>query len=312
VSEGSARCPACGAGLPDHAALRGFDRLHATPGAFEIRVCSACGSGRTFPVVSAEEVERFYPEGYNAFVLPRNPVLRALATGLFRWRFFRALRRPPLGILQRVPPGRLLDVGAGRGDLAVVLRARGWDVTGLEPSQQACEEGRRRGARMVRGALGDAAAAELGEAYDVVVFRHALEHVVEPREDLGRARELLRPEGVLVIALPNFGSWQSRRFGSAWFHLDLPRHRVHLTARGLEELLHDTGFEQVQLTTATTSDGLLMSLEYRLFGRRVFRRGMSLYVMFGLSLILYPLSAVASFLAGEGDELHAVAIRPSG
>jgi SAM-dependent methyltransferase len=274
-----------------------------------VRVCSACGSGRTFPVVPAEEVGRFYPEVYNAYALPENAVLRALATGLFRWRYHRALRRPPLGILRLVSPGRLLDVGAGRGDLGVVLAAYRWEVTGLEPSAEACEEGRRRGVRMVHGTLGSVDAGDLGSGYDAVVFRHALEHVVEPKDDLARARGLLRPGGLLLIALPNFGSWQSRRFGSAWFHLDLPRHRSHFTSAGLEELLRDSGFERVELTTSTTADGLPGSLEYRLFGRRLFRRGFPLYMMFMLALGLVPVSVVANALGGGGDELDASAVR---
>jgi SAM-dependent methyltransferase len=303
-------CPACGALLPDEPQLRGFDRLHGTAGAFEVRVCPTCGTGRTFPLVPAGELARLYPESYNAYTLPRSPVLRALATGLFRWRYRRALGRPPLGTLRTLRPGRLLDVGAGRGDLGVVLAAQGWHVTGLEPSAEACEEGRSRGVRMVEGTLGGVGPQELEGPYDVVVFQHALEHVVEPREDLASARELLRPGGVLLVTLPNFGSWQSRRFGSAWFHLDLPRHRTHLTPAGLERLLRESGFERAELTTATTPDGLPMSIQYRLFGRRQFASGAPRYAVVALSLALGPLSAAANALGGGGDELGAAAARP--
>jgi SAM-dependent methyltransferase len=296
--------------LPEAAPLHGFDRLYATPGSFGVRICPACGSGKTFPVVGPEELGRLYPESYNAYALPENRVLRSLATGLFRWRYRRALRRPPLGALRRLAPGTLLDVGAGRGDLGVVLSAQGWEVTGLEPSAEACEEGRRRGVQMVQGTLGSVDADELSPEYDAVVFQHALEHVVEPEEDLGRARRLLRPGGLLLIAVPNFGCWQSRRFGSAWFHLDLPRHRAHFSAVGLEQLLRKSGFEQVELTTATTPDGLPVSLEYRFFGRRLFRSGIPLYLMFALALVLVPLSVLANAFGGGGDELDASAVRP--
>jgi SAM-dependent methyltransferase len=209
-----------------------------------------------------------------------------------------------------VSPGRLLDVGAARADLGVVLGSYGWTVTGLEPSAEACEEARGRGVHMIQGTLGSVDADDLGSGYDALVFRHSLEHVVEPKEDLGRARELLRPGGLLLIALPNFGSWQSRRFGSRWFNLDLPRHRSHFTPVGLERLLRDSGFEQVEIATSTTADGLPGSLEYRLFGRRLFRAGIPLYAMFLLALALVPLSALANALGGGGDELDASALRP--
>jgi SAM-dependent methyltransferase len=260
--------------------------------------------------VAADEIGRFYPDSYNAHALPANAVLRMLATTLFRWRDSRALRRAPLGVLSRVPPGRLLDVGAGRGDLGVVLGAQGWKVTGLEPSAEACEEARGRGVHMVQGTLGKVDSDDLGSGYDALVFRHALEHVVEPKEDLRLARELLRPGGRLLIAVPNFGSWQRRRFGSQWFNLDLPRHRSHFAPVGLEQLLCESGFEQVELTTSTTADGLPGSLEYRFFGRRLFRGGLPLYMIFTLALALVPLSAVANALGGGGDELDASAMRP--
>ena len=277
MSSSSESCPACGGPLDAKPRIRGYDRLHRTPGVFEVRICPACGSGRTFPAVRADDLGRFYPEAYDAYSLPPTRVARVLATSLYRWYYRRALRQPPLGSLGRLPPGRLLDVGAGRGDLGVVLARDGWRVTGLEPSAQACEEGRRRGVRMVQGTLGNVDALELGAEYDVVVFQHALEHVVEPREDLLRARSLLRRGGVLLVTVPNFGSWQSRRFRGAWFHLDLPRHRSHFTPAGLERALRAAGFEHPEVTSSTTADGLQLSLQYRFFGRRRFRSGVSLY-----------------------------------
>jgi SAM-dependent methyltransferase len=244
--------------------------------------------------------------------MPSSPVARSLATVLFRWYYRRLLARPPFGLLRQVLPGRLLDVGAGRGDLGVVLAAHGWRVTGLEPSAQACEEGRRRGVEMVQGTLSDAPADEVGSGYDAIVFQHALEHVDEPRADLARAHELIRPGGLLLVAVPNFDSWQRRRFGDAWFHLDLPRHRSHFTAVGLRRALTDGGFERVELTTITTRDGLPNSVQYRLFGKRRFQAGPSLYGAAALSVALLPVSSLANAFGGGGDELGASAVRSAG
>jgi SAM-dependent methyltransferase len=305
-------CPACGGPLSERAALEGFDRLHGTPGTFAVRICGSCGTGKTFPPVPADELGRLYPPAYNAYALPSNPVLRRLATALFRRRYDRALRHGPLRRLLERQPGRLLDVGAGRGDLGVVLGEHGWRVTGLEPSGEACGEGRRRGVEMVRGTLADADATALGGGYDAVVFQHSLEHVAEPRDDLARARELSREGALLLISVPNFGSWQRRAFGSAWFHLDLPRHRSHFTAAGLARLLESSGFEQLQLSTSTTPDGLPMSLEYRLAGRRRLAEGGGRYALFGLALALAPVSAALNRLRGGGDQLEAAAVRRPG
>ena len=294
-------CPACGAALPGEPAIRGSDRLHGIPGDFAVHVCPACRSGRTTPIVPTGRLGELYPQAYNAYALPANRLARAAATGLFRWRYWRGLRRPPLEVLRQRPPGRLLDVGSGRGDLGVTLRD--WDVTGLEPSPDACEEARARGVPTVQGTL---TTATVDGPFDAVVFQHSLEHVAEPLDDLRIARELLETGGLVVVSLPNFGSWHARRFGADWFHLDLPRHRSHFTAYGLATLLRRAGFDQERITTSTSADGLPMSLQYRRFGERRYREGFALYAATAVTLASAPLTAL---LDRDGDVLHAVASR---
>ena len=152
-------------------------------------------------------------------------------------------------------------------------------------------------------------AAELTDEYDAVVFQHSLEHVAEPAADVAAARGLLRVGGLLLVSLPNFGSWQRRRFAGRWFHLDLPRHRTHFSPRGLELLLRRQGFELLEVRTSTSIDGLAGSLQYRLYGRRRFDHGLGSYGVIALSLALAPVSALANKLAGGGDILNAVAAK---
>jgi SAM-dependent methyltransferase len=301
-------CPACGAALPATPAIRGSDRLHGLPGEFLVHVCAQCGSGRTLPLVATEGLGALYPASYNAYALPAHPVPRAAATALFRWRYRRAVRRPPLGALASRPPGRLLDVGSGRGDLGVTLGHRGWRVTGLEPSPGACAEARRRGVATIEGTL-TAAAEPLPRELDAVAFQHSLEHVAEPLDDLRAAAGLLRPGGLALISLPNFGSWHARRFGADWFHLDLPRHRSHFTPRGLEALLRRAGLADVELGVGTSADGLPMSLQYRRFGGRRWRSGWPLYAATAATLASSPITMLADRVRRDGDILHAVARR---
>jgi hypothetical protein len=107
--------------------------------------------------------------------------------------------------------------------------------------------------------------------------------------------------------VPNFDSWQSRRFGTNWFHLDLPRHRSHFTPDGLEALLRRTGFVPLALEISTSGDGLPMSLQYRLLGRRRLARGPALYLAAATAVLLVPLVAGVDRLARGGDVLHAAA-----
>jgi SAM-dependent methyltransferase len=303
-------CPACETPLPPTPAIRGRDRLHGIPGKSVVHVCGSCGSGRTFPFVAPERLGELYPPSYNAFALPANVVVRGAATALFRWRYWRGLRRPPLEELSPLAPGRLLDVGSGRGDLGLVLGEHGWRVTGVEPSRGACDEANARGAPTLHGTLATVST-RLDSDFDAVVFQHSLEHVAEPVDDLRLARERLSRRGLLLVSLPNFGSWQARRFGSDWFHLDLPRHRAHFTARGIDFLLRRAGLEPLHISTTTSADGLPMSIQYRRFGERRYRSGFPLYASIAVTLATSPLTALANRAAGAGDILHAVASRPS-
>jgi SAM-dependent methyltransferase len=260
--------------------------------------------------VRDDELAAFYPRAYNAYALPANRILRTLATVLFRWRYWRGLRRPPFAAMLHRPPGRLLDVGGGRGDLGVVLRRHGWSVTSLDPSDLACAEARSRGVDSVCGTLSDPPDT-LGDAYDAVTFQHSLEHVVDPATDLAAAHDRLADGGLLIVTLPNFNCWQRRSFGADWFHLDVPRHRSHFSPAGLQALLRRCGFETIWLSTSTSADGLAMSVQYRCLGRPI---GVATgrYLAAAAGLLTAPLTAALSFVTGGGDILHVQAIKPAG
>ena len=83
--------------------------------------------------------------------------------------------------------------------------------------------------------------------YNAVIFCHTLEHFANPVASIARAYELLKPGGVLWLAVPNYGSWQARLFGRFWFHVDAPRHYFHFTVKSLDAILQRHHFRVVQL-----------------------------------------------------------------
>jgi SAM-dependent methyltransferase len=222
--------------------------------------------------------------------------------GLLAWR---ALSSAPLARICELAPGRLLDVGCGRGDLGGWLVARGWSVVGVEPSRAACAVARERGVDARAGALGEA---ELEPGtFDVVVFRHSLEHVADPVADLRRTRELLRSGGVAIVSVPNFGCWQRARFGDRWLHLDVPRHRVHFDVQSLRAAFARAGFARVETCTTSSVVAVPASVQYAIFGRCLFPSGIGLRLAIAACALTAPLSSLADRLAGGGDVLHALA-----
>ena len=149
-------CACCGAALPEPA-LVAPDRLHGTPGWFSVAICPTCGAGRTLPVVEAAELGRFYPDHYMPHTEDRPGGIAARISAFVRTRQERhAFATPPLDAVGRMPGGRALDVGCGRGDLGASLIARGWSADGIEPAPEACAIARRRGMNVREGTVADA------------------------------------------------------------------------------------------------------------------------------------------------------------
>lgn len=188
-----------------------------------------------------------------------------------------------------------------------MLSEHGWRMTGIEPSPEACATAAGRGVEARCGTLNSVEIEP--DAYDAIVFRHSLEHTNDPVGDLRRVARALRPDGLVLISVPNFGCWQARRFGTHWYHLDLPRHRTHFTESALRRALQAAGLECLEASTTSSGLGLPASAQYRLFGRCVFPGGLALRVASGLASLTRPLARLLNGLAGGGDELHAVARR---
>jgi len=279
--------------------------MHAIPGSWAVHECLSCGSGTTLPLAREDELPAFYPQEYAPFEIPRGP----LATAMELMQRARD-RRFPLAALAATSASRtLLDVGCGRGDLAASWLATGWRVLGVEPSPEAAATARARGAEIVGETLSTVALAP--ESLDAVVFRHSLEHMVQPRLDLRRVLAALRPGGGLAVIVPNWGSWQRLAFGEYWFPLELPRHRTHFTAAGLRAAIDSAGFERVDVRPATPFITTTWSLQFRLFDRLLTDTGGALLAGYAASLPISVVSRTLDAVRGGGDFLHAAAVRPS-
>jgi SAM-dependent methyltransferase len=298
-------CLACSATAEPAARIVGTDRLHGGGGAFAVTVCAACGSGTTQPMIEPAGLAALYPDTYGPYAEADGSVTSAISHAIRFVQGRLALRRFPLAAAAARPPGRGLDVGCGRGDLAARFMEHGWQMTGVEPSPAACVAARARGVDAREGTL-DSVELEPG-AYDLVVFQHSLEHTADPRADLERVRAALSPGGIVVVTVPNFGCWQARRFRDRWYHLDLPRHRTHFTEAGVRRLFDRAGLRAERIATSTSSVGLPATLQYALTGRCLFPDGLGLRVASGLCVLVLPLARLADRVAGGGDQLHAVA-----
>jgi SAM-dependent methyltransferase len=145
-------------------------------------------------------------------------------------------------------PGALLDLGCWVGFLMAEARDRGWRTLGVEPSTFAASRAREQlGLEVLQGDLMDAPLPE-GE-WDAVVLGDVLEHVTVPGEALDRVAALLKPGGVVYIALPDAGSRVARMLGARWWSV-LPTHVHYFTRGSLATLLRRRGFDPLVVRTA--------------------------------------------------------------
>ena len=223
-----AACPACGGRL---AAWRRAPAAEAGAPPVALARCGRCASAVTLDPVPPDAHE----SGDYAPGAPRGAGLAA--------PLLRAFDRRRLGLLRPAmpPPARLLDAGAGRGRFVAAALAAGYVASGLEPSTRGVAAAREvYGIGLEHTGIEEACVA--ARSLDVLSLWHVLEHLEDPGAALGTLRRWLAPGGVLLVGVPNLGSWQARLAGARWYHLDLPRHRTHFTTAGLTALLEANGF----------------------------------------------------------------------
>ena len=125
---------------------------------------------------------------------------------------------------------RVLDVGCGGGDLGAYLtQHRQCTVTGLEPNPQRAEQACKQGFQVHAGYLDEAFCKQNGP-YDSILFMDVLEHVVDPVALLILARQLLTPQGRIIISVPNVAHWTVR--------VNLLRGRFDYDSSGIMDATH--------------------------------------------------------------------------
>ena len=229
-------CPICGSIAV--AASFHVETVPSTRESFSIMRCSHCGVGWTAPPVPASELQNWYPPTYYGKQSVRfNAVIEMLVR-------FSARRRAQL-VARYSSPGPVLDVGCGRGCTLSALGALGYEPLGVELNETAAWHAKHRFGIEVH--VGDFLTAPYTAGqFAAIIFWHSLEHLDRPAEAIRHAYELLRPGGLLVVAVPNAESLQARWGGRHWFHLDIPRHYFHFGVHSLHALLTSSGFRIIK------------------------------------------------------------------
>ena len=245
----------CMCGATEFAARRVPARDPTTTEVFTYAPCKFCGLERMIQRPTRDRIGSYYPPTYACYApaaahapsltdqikdlvyriyydpnaVPR-PLLRRLLW-LVRRRSIMAFRQPA--------SRRVFEFGAGLGTDLATFRSAGWEISGCEPSPEACAVAAGQGIAL-QNCLAEDAVVSPGTS--CVFMNNVFEHLHDPVPILAKVHAALTPDGVLAIVVPNHGSWTSRVFGAAWPGYDAPRHIWGWTPQSISLVLERAGF----------------------------------------------------------------------
>ena len=127
--------------------------------------------------------------------------------------------------------GRILDIGAGTGDFLLECKNQNWDILGIEPNDKA------KGIALAKGIkFGDTIEKLESNSFDVITMWHVLEHVPDVEYQVAELKRILKPSWTIIIAVPNFKSYDANHYKEFWAAYDVPRHLWHFSKTAIEKL----------------------------------------------------------------------------
>lgn len=206
---------------------------------FEVWKCSTCTFRFTQNVPAKDYIGPYYQS--SAYV-SHSDIKEGFINRLYHFlrSFTLITKRNLMGKVTGLKHGVLLDIGAGTGAFANKMQQAGWNVTGLEPDEIAREKALTNyNLKLQHLADLDTLA---GETFDAITLWHVLEHVHELHGYLEKFFEILKPAGRLVIAVPNYCSYDAEFYKEYWAAYDVPRHLYHFSPKSMQVLLEQKGF----------------------------------------------------------------------
>ncbi|GAB1856463.1 class I SAM-dependent methyltransferase [Flavobacteriaceae bacterium MHTCC 0001] len=138
----------------------------------------------------------------------------------------------------------LLDVGCGTGDFLQTALNANWKVCGIEPNDKA---------RTIANSKTNNSVFETehllkfeANSFDVITLWHVLEHLPNLEDHIRIFKKLLKDNGILVIAVPNYKSYDAKYYKQFWAAYDVPRHLWHFNRESISDLASKFSFKVIK------------------------------------------------------------------
>lgn len=138
--------------------------------------------------------------------------------------------------------GLLLDIGAGTGDFLLTAKNNGWNTIGFEPNSKAKEMAQKKGINFTENT------SDIQDhSFDVITMWHVLEHVLDLEIQIKELKRLVKKDGTIIIAVPNFNSFDAKYYNEFWAAFDTPRHLWHFSKTAIEKLFEKENVKLVSI-----------------------------------------------------------------
>ncbi len=194
----------------------------------------------TFPKPSLTDLPNYYQSEDYISHSDKKTGLFSMAYQLVR----NSTLKNKLKIIEQFQPekGTLLDIGAGTGHFLDLAQKNNWVVSGIEPND---------GARNLASEKGISFAENIqsleNSSFDIITMWHVLEHVPDLDEQIKQLKRVLKPNGTIVIAVPNFRSFDAKYYKRHWAAFDVPRHLWHFSKKSIKVLFQEKNMRVVKM-----------------------------------------------------------------
>lgn len=135
---------------------------------------------------------------------------------------------------------KLLDIGTGTGEFLNKAKNNNWNVVGVEPNSSAQGKAIAKDLNIVKS-LDDLKQ----DIFQIITMWHVLEHIPNLEDEISKIEKLLSPEGTLIVAVPNFKSYDANYYKCHWAAYDVPRHLWHFSQTAIAKLFEKRGLKIV-------------------------------------------------------------------
>ncbi len=222
--------------------LRPTDHL-VTGYTFTIMQCEVCGFLFTNPRPSPAELHKYYKSEAYVSHTDKSRNLQDFVYQRVKW----LMLQRKLVLLKKHTQGNtgcILDYGCGTGSFLLAAKKKGFEVSGIEPSEEARKIASQKGLNVL--SKKDLVFANHTAGYDAISLWHVLEHMHEFPSILDEFHTALSKLGVLIVALPMANSYDAEYYGAFWAALDVPRHLYHFTPDTIIQACNTKGFKLLQ------------------------------------------------------------------